>query len=48
MLMPEPVRYQIKETLFGTEMLWYQTEIKDARVPMPAVSTLMPMPSYDF
>jgi hypothetical protein len=32
----------------GTGMLRYRTEIQDAKMPMPAASTSMPMPSYEF
>ncbi len=44
--MPEPFRYQNKETLSGTGMLRYRTEMIDAGIPMLAASAFMPMPSY--
>jgi hypothetical protein len=43
----EPVRYQNKGIQSCTVMLWYWTEVQDARMPMPAVSTSMLMPSYE-
>jgi hypothetical protein len=33
-------------TQSSTGMLWYRTEILDARMPMPAAFSLKPMPSY--
>ena len=46
MLIPEPVRYENKGTLFSTGMLRYRTEIQDTGMPMPAALTSMPMASY--
>ncbi len=46
--MLEQVWYQNKETQSITRMLWYQTEILNARMPMQAASTSMLMASYDY
>jgi hypothetical protein len=43
-----PVRYRNKETQSSTGMLQYWAKIQDAGMPMPAASTSMPMPSYDY
>jgi hypothetical protein len=45
--MPELVRYRIKWTQSGTEILRYRIEMSDAGIPMPASSASMPMPSYE-
>ncbi len=44
--MPEQVRYRTKLTQSGIFLVWYQTEIRDAGMPMPALVSSMPMPSY--
>jgi hypothetical protein len=46
MLMPELLWYQYEGIHSSTVMLWFQTEIKDAGMPMLASSALMLMPSY--
>jgi hypothetical protein len=40
------VRHQTKLRQSGNFLVWYQAEIIDARMPMPALVSLMPMPSY--
>jgi hypothetical protein len=40
------VRYRTKLRQSGNFLVWYRTEIIDAGMPMPAVVSSMPMPSY--
>ncbi len=44
--MPKPVRYWTKLTQSGIFLVRYQTIIRDAGMPMPALVSSMPMPSY--
>ncbi len=44
--MPEQVRYRTKLTQSGIFLVRYQTKIRDAGMPMPALVSSMPMPSY--
>jgi hypothetical protein len=44
--MSEQVRYQIKLTQSGNFLVWYRTKIRHAGMPMPALVSSMPMPSY--
>jgi hypothetical protein len=44
--MPGQVRYQTKPRQSGIFLVRYQTEIIDAGMPMPALISWMPMPSY--
>jgi hypothetical protein len=44
--MPGMVRNQTKPRQSGNFLVWYRTEIIDARMPMPALVSSMPMPSY--
>ncbi len=44
--MPGQVRYQTKWTQSGIFLVRYRTKILDARMPMPALVSWMPMPSY--
>ena len=44
--MPEQVRYRTKVTQSGIFLVRYQTKIWDAGMPMPALVSSMPMPSY--
>jgi hypothetical protein len=46
--MPKPVRYRTKLTQSGIFLVWYQTKIRDAGMPMPAIVSSMPMPSYAY
>ncbi len=48
LMMPKPVRYRTKLTQSGIFLVRYQTKIRDARMPMPALVSSMPMPSYDY
>jgi hypothetical protein len=43
---PEQVRYQTKVTQSGIILVRYRTKIRDAGIPMPALVSSMPMPSY--
>jgi hypothetical protein len=45
--MLKPVRYRTKLTQSGIFVVQYRTKIWDAGVPMPALVSSMPMPSYD-
>jgi hypothetical protein len=45
--MPEQVRYRTKLTQSGIILVRYQTKIRDAEMPMTAIVSSMPMPSYD-
>jgi hypothetical protein len=44
--MPEKVQYWTKLTQSGIFLVRYRTKIWDAGMPMPALVSLMPMPSY--
>jgi hypothetical protein len=46
--MPKPVRYRTKLTQSGIYLVRYRTKLRDAGMPMPALVSSMPMPSYDF
>jgi hypothetical protein len=46
--MPKPVRYRTKLTQSGIFLVQYWTKIWDAGMPMPALVSSMPMPSYVF
>jgi hypothetical protein len=46
--MPEQVRYRTKLTQSGIFLVRYRTKIQDAGMPMPALVSSMPMPSYAF
>jgi hypothetical protein len=46
--MPKPVRYRTKLMQSSIFLVRYQTKIRDAGMPMPALVSLMPMPSYEF
>jgi hypothetical protein len=46
--MPEQVRYRTKLTQSGIFLVWYQTKIRDAGMPMPAVVSSMPMRIYGY
>jgi hypothetical protein len=43
--LPKPVKYQSKLTIF---LVRYRTEIMDDGMPMPALVSSMPMPSYGY
>ncbi len=45
--MPEQVQYPTKLTQSGIFLVQYRTKIRDAGMPMPALVSSMPMPSYD-
>jgi hypothetical protein len=45
--MPEPIRYRIKVMQSGIFLIRYRTEMTDAGMPMPALVSWMPMPTYD-
>jgi hypothetical protein len=45
-MMPEQVRYRNKRTSSGIFLVWYRNKIMDAGMPMPALVSSMPMPSY--
>ncbi len=44
--MPGQVRYRTKPRQSGICLVWYRTEIINAGMPMPALVSWMPMPSY--
>jgi hypothetical protein len=44
---PEQVWYRTKLTQSGIFLVQYRTKIRDAGMPMPALVSSMPMPSYD-
>jgi hypothetical protein len=44
--MPGIIRYRTKPRQSGIFLVQYRTEIIDAGMPMPALVSLMPMPSY--
>jgi hypothetical protein len=44
--MPELVRHQTKPTHFDIFLVQYQTDLRDAGMPMPALVSSMPMSSY--
>jgi hypothetical protein len=44
--LPGIVRYRTKPRQSGIFLVWYRTEIIDAGMPMPALVSSMPMPSY--
>ncbi len=46
--MPEQVRYRTKKTHSDIFLVWYRTKIWDARMPMPALVSSMPLPSYGY
>ncbi len=46
--MPEQVRYRTKLIQSGIFLVRYQTKIRDAGMPMPALVFWMPMPSYAY
>ncbi len=46
--MPEQVRYRTKPTQSGIFLGQYRNKIMDAGMPMPALVSSMPMPSYAF
>jgi hypothetical protein len=46
LMIPKLVRYQTKLTQSSIFSVRCQTEIIDARVPMPALVSSMPMPSH--
>jgi hypothetical protein len=43
---PKPVRYRTKLTQSGIFLVRYRTKIRDTGMPMPALVSSMPMPSY--
>jgi hypothetical protein len=43
---PEPVQYRTKLMQSGIFLFQYRTEIMDAGIPMPALVSSMPMPSF--
>jgi hypothetical protein len=43
---PEPVRYRTKLMQSRIFLFWYRTEIMDAGIPMPALVSSMPTPSF--
>ncbi len=45
-MMPKPVQYWTKLMQSGIFLVWYQTKIRDAGMPMPVLVSSMPMPSY--
>jgi hypothetical protein len=45
--MPKQVRYRTKLTLSGIFLVRYRTRIRDAGMPMPALVSLLPMPSSE-
>ncbi len=46
LMMPEPIRTRTKLTQSGIFWVRYRTAIMDAGMPMPALVSSMPMPSY--
>jgi hypothetical protein len=44
--MPEQVRYRTKPAQSGISLVQYRNKIMDAGMPMPALVSSMPMPSY--
>jgi hypothetical protein len=44
--MPKPVWYRTKLTQSGIFIVRHLTKIRDAGMPMPALVSSMPMPSY--
>ncbi len=44
--MPEQVWYRTKLTQSGIFLVRYRTKVRDAGMPMPALVSSMPMPSY--
>jgi hypothetical protein len=46
LMMQEQVRYRTKLTQSGIFLVWNRTKIRDAGMPMPALVSSMPMPSY--
>jgi hypothetical protein len=44
--MPEHIRYRTKLTQSGIFLVRYRTKIWHAGMPMPALVSSMPMPSY--
>jgi hypothetical protein len=47
LMMLGQVRYRIKPRQSGIFLVRYRTDIIDAGMPMPALVSRMPMPSYD-
>jgi hypothetical protein len=45
-MMPEQARYRTKLTQSGIFLVQYRTKIRHAGMPMPALVSSMPMPSY--
>jgi hypothetical protein len=45
-MMPKLVRYRTKLTQSGIFLVRYRTTIRDAGMPMPALVSSMPMPSF--
>jgi hypothetical protein len=48
LMMPEQVQYRTKLTKSGSFLIRYRNEIMDAGMPMPALVSSMPMPSYGY
>ncbi len=46
--MLKQVRYRTKLTQSGIFLVQYLTKIRDAGMPMPALVSSMPMPSYGY
>jgi hypothetical protein len=46
LMMPEQVQYWTNLTQSGIFLVRYRTKIRDAGMPMPALVSSMPMPSY--
>jgi hypothetical protein len=46
-MMPGLIWYRTKPAQSGISLVWYRNEIMDAGMPMPALVSPMPMPSYD-
>ncbi len=46
LMMLKPVGYWTKLMQSSIFLVWYQTKIRDAGMPMPALVSSMPMPSY--
>ncbi len=45
-MIPEQIRYRTKLAQSGIFLVQYQTKIRDAGMPMPALVSLILMPSY--
>ncbi len=46
LMMPEQVLYRTMLTQSGIFLVRYRTKIRDAGMPMPALVSSMPMPSF--